>query len=241
MLPFYQNAAPPASPKKIDKGIAKVYRERMSYCDGQGFRTSPLDRAYHDTEWGVPVHDDRRLFEALVLELMQCGLNWQLILRKREHFRQGFAGYDIDAVAAFGEADVTRLLAAPGMIRSERKLRAVIANARAVQAVQRECGSFAGFVWPFCGGRSIAYEGHAEGHVPASNALSAALARELKRRGFRHLGPVTVYSFLQACGIINDHEAGCPCYRRLVEQYPCVRLPEDAMPGLMACHSLSIW
>ncbi len=196
-----------------------------SYCHWQN--ASALDRAYHDTEWGIPVHDDRVQFEYLLLEVMQCGLSWELMLRKREVFRRVFSGFDADAIAAYSEEDVARILNTPGMIRSERKVRAIISNARCFRALRAEHGSFAAWLWGRCGGRTILYAGHAEGHMPASNRLSAELSRELKKRGFKYLGPVTVYSHLQACGIINDHAATCPCYSRIVEHYPCVQLPAD--------------
>ena len=189
--------------------------------------SSPANQLYHDTEWGVPVHDDRQMFEHLTLECLQCGLSWGLMLKKREIFRACFENFDFDRIAAYGEEDVRRILATEGMLRSERKVRAVIQNARCCQAVREEFGSFCAFLWAYTGGKTLLYEGHAAGAVPVSNGLSARIAKDLKKRGFRFVGPVTVYSHLQACGIINDHADDCPCYRRINEQYPTLRLTRD--------------
>ena len=184
-------------------------------------------RAYHDTEWGVPVHDDRRQFEFLMLEAMQCGLSWSLMLRKREIFRACFDGFDYDKIAAYGEVDIERIMNTEGMIRSRRKIEAVINNARRFQALRAEAGSFSDWLWAFSGGKTILYEGHADGAVPARNGLSDRVAGELKRRGFKYLGSITVYAHLQACGIVNDHQRDCPCYQRIVKGWPVVRLARD--------------
>ena len=151
---------------------------------------SDEDRRYHDTEWGVPVHDDTRMFEHLSLECLQCGLSWNTILLKRPVFRACFAGFDIDAVAAMGEDDVERILATPGMLRSRAKVRAIIGNARATQRVRDEFGgSFAAYFWSWTDGATILYEGHDEGGIPARNGLSARIAADLKRRGLLLRGP----------------------------------------------------
>ncbi|HYB31231.1 MAG TPA: DNA-3-methyladenine glycosylase I [Solirubrobacteraceae bacterium] len=163
-------------------------------------------RAYHDTEWGFPVADDVRLFEKLSLEGFQSGLSWLTILRKREAFRRAFAGFDFSAVAGFGEGDVERLLGDASIVRHRGKIEAVINNAgRAVELVS-EAGSLAGFVWQFePGPRTLEGRGSLEAHTEESRAL----ARELKRRGWRFVGPTTVYAFMQAMGLANDHLDGC--------------------------------
>ena len=166
---------------------------------------SDEDRRYHDTEWGVPVHDDTRMFEHLSLECLQCGLSWNTILLKRPVIRTCFSDFDIDAVAAMGEDDVERILATPGMLRSRAKVRAIIGNARAAQRVRDGFGgSFAAYFWSWTDGATILYEGHDEGGIPARNGLSARIAADLKRRGFSFVGPVNVYAHLQACGLVCD-------------------------------------
>lgn len=197
----------------------------MGHCDA--VFTTERDRLYHDREWGVPVYDDRRMFEHLTLECLQCGLSWELMLKKREIFRQCFENFDYDRIAAYGEADVQRILSTEGMLRSEPKIRAVINNARRYQEIRREFGSFCKYLWAYTDGKIILYEGHAEGRIPASNGLSDRIGRDLKKRGFMFVGAVTVYSHLQACGIINDHAADCPCYKRLIAAYPAVKLAPD--------------
>jgi DNA-3-methyladenine glycosylase I len=165
----------------------------------------PEYAAYHDTEWGRPVHDDVRLFEKLCLEGFQSGLSWLTILRKRESFRRAFAGFDPATVAAFGDAEVARLLADPGIVRSRAKVAAAIANARAMLAMTDT--TLDRLVWAHAPPARPAPASLAE--LPASTAESAALAAELKRRGFRFVGPTTVYAMMQACGVVDDHLAGC--------------------------------
>lgn len=185
------------------------------------------DRRYHDTEWGIPVHDDRQMFEHLTLECLQCGLSWGLMLKKREIFRVCFENFDYDRIAAYGDADVERILSTEGMLRSPRKVQAVIRNAQCYQKLRQEFGSFCDYLWAYTNGKTVLYEGHAEGAVPVSNALSAQISRDLKKRGFSYIGPVTMYSHLQACGLINDHAGDCPCYHRINEKYPTIRLKPD--------------
>jgi DNA-3-methyladenine glycosylase I len=192
----------------------------MAYCDW-GAVNAALKK-YHDEEWGVPVHDDRKQFEFLMMEAMQCGLNWSLILQKREIFRTCFDDFDYDRVADYGEADVQRILETPGMIRSRRKIEAVIKNARCFREIRAEFGSFSAYIWAFSDGKTILYRGHEKGLIPAANGLSDRISRDLKARGFSYLGSVTVYSHLQACGIINDHCEGCPCRRRINAAFPTV-------------------
>lgn len=139
------------------------------------------------------------------------------MLRKREIFRTCFDGFDFDRVAAYTPADVDRIMEVPGMIRSRRKIEAVINNARCVQSIREEFGTFSDYLWGWTGGKTMLYAGHEIGHIPASNALSDRIAKDLKKRGFKYVGSVTVYAHLQACGIINDHVKGCFRYRELVE------------------------
>ena len=198
----------------------------MGHCDW--VFVSEKDRVYHDTEWGVPVHhDDRQMFEHLTLECLQCGLSWGLMMKKREIFRRCFENFDYDKIAAYGEADVERILNTEGMLKSERKVRAVINNAICYQMIRHEFGSFCDYLWGYTGGKTILYEGHAEGAVPVSNGLSDTISRDLKKRGFKYIGAVTIYSHLQACGIINDHAGDCPCYARINENWPTIRLAPD--------------
>lgn len=175
--------------------------------------SAPEYVAYHDTEWGRPVLDDDGIFERLCLEGFQSGLSWLTILRKREAFRAAFAGFRIPAVASFGSGDVERLLADTQIVRNRLKILATIDNARAATRVAADVGSFAHFVWSFRPDRHRAPRSHAD--LPSWTPESAALARELKRRGFRFVGPTTVHALMQACGLVNDHLVGC-CVRRSV-------------------------
>ena len=171
---------------------------------------------YHDEEWGVPVHDDRKQFEFLMMEVMQCGLNWNMMIQKREVFRTCFDDFDFDKVAAYDEVDIERILGTEGMIRSRRKVEAVIHNAQCFQKIQTEFGSFCEYIWSFTKGKTYLYMGHQKGGIPASNGLSNRVSADLKKRGLKYMGPVTVYSHLQACGIINDHWKGCFRYQKLI-------------------------
>ena len=197
--------------------------ERCPWCLGN----EKLTR-YHDEEWGIPLHDDYKQFEFLMLEVMQCGLNWNMMLQKREVFRQCFADFDFDKIAAFQAADVERILHTPGMIQSPRKVNAVIQNARCVQAIRQEYGRFSEYLWSLSGGKTLCYVGHEQGRMPAQNALSVQVSAALKKRGMKHLGPVTVYAHLQACGIINDHLASCFRYADILEHYPVQHCPIEA-------------
>ena len=196
----------------------------MGYCN---FNLSETGRKFHDEEWGVPVHDDRKLFEFLVLTVMQCGFTWEMILRKREVFRLGFEGFDFDRIALYGEEDIARVLATPGMIHSLSKVKAIIGNAQVVRRIRAEQGSFSGFLWNYTGGKTIAYNGHAKGDVPAGNGLSARIARDLRRRGMKYLGPASMYLYLQTCGIVNDHSEDCERFRFINDNYPVVRKKRD--------------
>ena len=175
----------------------------------------PLYVAYHDEEWGVPSHDDRHLFELLVLEGAQAGLSWATILRKREGYRRAFAGFDAEAVAGFGPADVERLLGDPGIVRNRLKVESAIANARAVLAVREELGSLDALLWSFVGGEPRINRFRALDEVPAETPESTAMSRELKGRGFRFVGPTICYAFMQATGLVNDHVVTCPRWREV--------------------------
>ena len=193
----------------------------MSYCNWE--HTSEANIRYHDEEWGIPVHDDRRQFEHLMMEVMQCGLNWNMMINKREIFRSCFDGFDYDRVAEYGEKDIERILSTEGMIRSRRKIEAVINNARCFKKIREEFGSFEVYLWGYSGGKTILYDKHEEGYIPVSNGLSEKISRDLRKRGFKYVGPVTIYSHLQSSGVINDHDKDCPCYKKINDNYPTVR------------------
>jgi DNA-3-methyladenine glycosylase I len=168
--------------------------------------------AYHDDEWGVATHDDEALFELLTLEGAQAGLSWRTILNKREGYRVAFAGFDPARVAAFGERDVDRLLTDSGIVRHRGKIESTIGNAQRILEVQDDCGSFDAYVWSFVDGTPVVGTWEQLDDLPSSTSVSAALSRDLKRRGFRFVGPTTVYAFMQAAGLVDDHVA-C-CFRR---------------------------
>jgi len=171
-----------------------------------------LYAAYHDEEWGLPSRDDRHLYEMLVLEGAQAGLSWSTILRKRDGYRQAFAGFDADRVARFGDADVARLMADPGIVRNRLKIESAVANARATLAVRDELGSLADYVWSFVGGAPIQNGWRTMAEVPSETAESKAMSRDMKRRGFRFVGPTICYAFMQAAGLVNDHTVDCDRY-----------------------------
>ncbi len=177
--------------------------ERCGWCG-----EDPLYQAYHDTEWGQPERDGRRLWEKLVLEGFQAGLSWITILRKRDGFRRAFAGFDPDLIAGWGAAEVERLLADPGIVRHRGKIEATIGNARAWQRIEAREG-FASFLWGYVGGEPILNRPATLAEVPAATALSKRLSRDLKAEGFRFCGPTTVYAFMQAAGLVNDHVQTC--------------------------------
>jgi len=165
--------------------------------------------AYHDTEWGVALHDDRRLFEFLILEGAQAGLSWSTILRKREAYRRAFDGFDPERVARYREARVRRLLADAGIVRNRLKIEAAIGNARRFVEVREEFGSFDRYLWGFVDGEPVQHRFRALGQLPATSPLSDRLSRDLRKRGFRFVGSTIVYAFAQAVGLVNDHLVGC--------------------------------
>ena len=179
----------------------------MGYCEWAS--AGPLDKKYHDTEWGIPVHDDRQMFEHLTLECLQCGLSWNLMLKKREIFRECFDNFDYDKIAAYDDADVERILNTEGMIRSKRKIEAIINNAKCFLKVIDEWGSFDRYIWSFSDDQTFVYRKHQLGEGEAKNALSDRLSLDMKKRGFKFFGSITCYSFLQAVGFINDHLVSC--------------------------------
>ncbi|MGH7366840.1 MAG: DNA-3-methyladenine glycosylase I [Candidatus Rokuibacteriota bacterium] len=170
---------------------------------------SPLDIAYHDTEWGVPSRDDRHLFEMLILEGAQAGLSWSTILKKRENYRKAFAGFDPARIARFDGRRRSALMRDAGIVRNRRKIEATVVNARHVLAVQEEFGSLAAYLWEFVGGKPIRNAWRSLREVPAETAESRALSRALVERGFRFVGPTICYAFMQATGLVNDHVLDC--------------------------------
>ncbi|HET9003748.1 MAG TPA: DNA-3-methyladenine glycosylase I [Gemmatimonadaceae bacterium] len=171
--------------------------------------SSALDILYHDTEWGVPVHDDRVFFEFLTLEGAQAGLSWSTILKKREGYREAFAEFDPIAVSRFSEADVERLVTNPAIVRHRQKIASVVDNARAFIRVQEEHGSFDAWVWSFVGGAPRVNHRRGHGDIPTRTAESDALSKELMRRGFRFVGSTICQAFMQATGMVNDHVVSC--------------------------------
>jgi DNA-3-methyladenine glycosylase I len=169
---------------------------------------------YHDEEWGVPNHDDRTLFEFLILEGAQAGLSWETVLRKRENYREAFDNFDARLVAQYNQSKVNKLLANPGIVRNELKIKAAIGNARAFLAVQEEFGSFDLYVWRFVGGRPLR-NSWVLAQIPAHTAESDAMSKDLKRRGFKFVGTTICYAFMQAIGMVNDHEKNCFRYKEI--------------------------
>jgi len=176
---------------------------------------APLDLQYHDREWGVPVHDDRRLFEFLVLEGAQAGLSWSTILKKRENYRRAFSNFDARKVARYDAARQRRLLKDPGIVRNRLKIRATVGNARAFLAVQHEFDSFDTYIWSFVGGKPLQNRRRSPKQVPARTPVSDALSKDLRKRGFRFVGSTICYAFMQAVGMVNDHTVDCFRHRQL--------------------------
>ena len=176
---------------------------------GWGDWGDPQYLQYHDEEWGTPSRDRTHLFELLVLEGAQAGLSWTTILRKRDGYRSAFAGFEPEAVAAFGPDDVHRLMLDPGIVRNRAKIESAIDNARAVLALEAAGTPFVDYLWSFVGGHATQNGFTATGQLPAENAASAALSKDLKKRGFRFVGPTTMYAFMQAVGMVNDHIVTC--------------------------------
>jgi DNA-3-methyladenine glycosylase I len=184
---------------------------RCTWAEG----SDELMLAYHDEEWGVPSHDDRHLFEMLVLEGAQAGLSWQTILRKRENYRTAFARFDPARLARFDGQRIERLLADPGIVRNRLKVESAVQNARALLDVRSEMGSFDVYVWTFVGGEPIRNRWRQLGDLPAETSESRAMSKDMKARGFRFVGPTVCYAFMQAIGMVNDHETRCHRWREV--------------------------
>jgi len=184
--------------------MAKKPKKRCPWCEGNALQIS-----YHDREWGVPVHDDRLLFEFLILEGAQAGLSWDTILKKRENYRRAFAGFDPKRISRFGAKESRALMSNPGIVRNRLKIASTISNANAFLAVQRESGSFDRYIWRFVGGRPLQNRRRSMKGVPASTPESDAMSKDLKKRGFRFVGSTICYAFMQATGLVNDHLVSC--------------------------------
>ncbi|MDQ7839799.1 MAG: DNA-3-methyladenine glycosylase I [bacterium] len=176
---------------------------------------NPLMVAYHDTEWGVPVHDDRKLFEFLVLDAFQAGLSWAIILEKREQFRRALHGFDPARIARYTARDLRRLLADPGIVRNRQKVEATVHNARRFLETQAEFGSFDRYIWQFVGGRTIVHRFRSVAQIPAMSKESDAMSRDLRSRGFKFAGSTICYAFMQAAGQVNDHVVRCFRHREV--------------------------
>ena len=210
----------------------------ITRCDW-GAHPLPLMTAYHDTEWGVPLYDDRTLFEFLILEGMQAGLSWLTILKKREHFRRAFDQFDPERVARYGRAKVRALLQDAGIIRNRLKIAAAVANAQAFLAVQEQRGRFADFMWAFVGGRPKVNRWRSMRQLPATTRESDAFSRALKERGFRFVGSTICYAHMQATGMVNDHLVSCFRYREVARA--ASRPPRaQALPHVPASLSLPV-
>lgn len=179
----------------------------MKRCDWA--ESDPLMRRYHDEEWGVPVHDDRTHYEFLILEGAQAGLSWSTILRKRENYRKAFHGMRPERVARYGEREIARLLADPGIVRNGLKIRAAIENARRFLEVRGEFGTFDAYIWRFVGGKPVVHRFRNLRELPATSGAAEAMSADLRRRGFRFVGPTICYAHMQAVGMVNDHLVGC--------------------------------
>jgi DNA-3-methyladenine glycosylase I len=171
--------------------------------------SDPEMMAYHDEEWGVPSRDDVHLFELIVLEGAQAGLSWATILKKRAGYRRAFAGFDVRKIARYDDDDVARLLGDPGIVRNRAKIESTLANARAVLALREDFGSLGDYLWGFVDGKPVVNSWRKMSDLPAETPTSKTMSRELKRRGFRFVGPTTCYAFMQAAGLVNDHVVGC--------------------------------
>jgi len=189
----------------VFKGI--IMPRQLMRCDWAG--NDPVYIHYHDTEWGVPVYDDKKLFEFLLLEGAQAGLSWITILKRRDAYRKAFADFEPEKVARFGEKHMAKLLADSGIIRNRLKIESAINNARAFLAVQEEFGSFARYQWRFVDGRPVQNRFACLADLPAKTAVSEALSKDLKKRGFSFVGPTIVYAHMQAVGMVNDHITAC--------------------------------
>ena len=198
----------------------QVMKRRCEWCG-----SDPLYVAYHDDEWGVPVHDDRLLFEFLILEGAQAGLSWLTVLRKRENYRKAFHGFDCERIARYAKKDVTRLLADAGIVRNRLKIESAIKNARGVLGIQEEFGSLDAFLWRYVDGVPIQNAWQSMQELPAKSGLSDMMSKDLKKRGCSFVGSTICYAFMQAVGMVNDHTTDCFRYKEIK------RLPNKAIGG----------
>ena len=203
----------------------------MSYCNWD--KQSEICKIYHDKEWGVPVYDDRMQFEYLMLEVMQCGLSWDIVINKREIFRKCFDNFNYDLIAKYDEEKINSILNTEGMIKSRRKIEAVINNAKCFQSIRKEFGSFCDYLWAYSDKKTILYKNHNKGYIPTSNGLSDKISKDLKKRGFKFIGSITIYSHLQASGIINDHDENCPRYKYINSHFPTVKKQNENEHGVI--------
>ena len=185
-------------------------KHRCGWCKGDA-----LYEAYHDNEWGVPVYDDNTLFEFLILETFQAGLSWITILRKRENFRKAFDNFDYQKIARYNQDKIDELLEDAGIIRNKLKVNATVSNAQSFIQIQKEFGSFSKYIWTFVDGKPIKNKCMTMQDVPATTAISDVLSKDLKKRGFKFVGPTVVYAHMQATGMVNDHEVGCFRYNEV--------------------------
>ena len=191
-------------------------KKRCGWTVANWKKPDPLMVAYHDTEWGVPLHDDRKLFEFLVLEGAQAGLSWMTVLKKRENYRKAFEGFDPQKVARYNKAKIRKLLGDAGIIRNRLKIESAITNAKAYLKVQEEFGSFAAYSWRFVDGEPIINRWKTLKQMPATSFISEAFSKNLKQRGFRFVGSIIMYAHMQAVGMVNDHTTDCFRYRELI-------------------------
>ncbi len=198
-------------------------KTRCEWCG-----SDPLYLGYHDDEWGVPIHDDRRLFEFLVLEGAQAGLSWLTILKKRDNYRMAFHGFDFDRIARYSQRDIERLLSDPGIVRNRLKIESVIKNAQGVLNIREESGSLDAFLWRYVDGVPVQNAWKRMAELPAQTKASAEMSRDLKRRGFNFVGPTVCYAFMQAVGMVNDHARDCFRYKEVAN------LARRAQPGTRA-------
>lgn len=187
--------------------------ERCGWCLDGG-----ILQKYHDEEWGNPLHDDRKHFEYLLMEAMQCGLNWTMMLKKREIFRQCFDDFNYERIANYTDTDVEKIMSTEGMIKSKGKISAIISNAKCFLKIIEEFGSFDNYIWSFSDHHILIYKKHQQGEGEVRNELSDRLSKDMKKRGFKYLGSITLFSHLQACGIINDHACNCFRYAQLLKK-----------------------
>lgn len=187
---------------------------RCQWC-----KQTELTIKYHDKEWGIPVHNDKIHFEYLALEVMQCGLNWTMILKKREILKKCFDDFDFNKIALYNDNNIKKIMKSEGMIKSERKIKAIINNAKLFKEIIMEYGSFDKYLWSYTEFKTLVYESH-KLIIPSQNELSDIISKDLKKRGFKFLGSITIYAHLQACGIINDHDHNCFMYSYINNSFP---------------------